>query len=204
MTTPLTVGGTDTGNPVPVTVAITRRAHPSHTAEMLAWVQAGISMAQQFTGYLGGGWVRSGPGSDEWHMLYRFDSPHSLAAWEGSPQRAWWLRTAHGLVEHTRTERRTGIEGWFDPPAEQESVDHDVRAAPPRWKQASTIWIVFFPLNLVATLTLGRWLANVGVNVALRVLVTTLILTPIMTYLLLPWITARLEWWLQGRRFSDR
>ena len=76
------------------------------------------------------------------------------------------------------------------------------RPAPSRWKQATTIWLVSFPLNLLATVTLGRLLADVPV--ALRVAVVTLALTPIMTYALLPWITARLDWWLHGRRFRDR
>jgi hypothetical protein len=73
---------------------------------------------------------------------------------------------------------------------------------PPRWKQAITIWLVFFPLNLLAAVTLGALLADVAV--VLRVGVTTLVLTPIMTYLLLPWMTRRLEWWLAGRRWRDR
>jgi uncharacterized protein len=34
--------------------------------------------------------------------------------------------------------------------------------------------------------------------------VITLVLTPIMTYLLLPWITRRLGWYLQGRRWRGR
>ena len=62
--------------------------------------------------------------------------------------------------------------------------------------------LAFFPLNLLATVTLGRLLADVPV--VLRVAALTLALTPIMTYLLLPWMTARLEWWLHGRRFRDR
>jgi uncharacterized protein len=41
-------------------------------------------------------------------------------------------------------------------------------------------------------------------HVVLRVAVVTLTLTPIMTYLLLPWVTARLDWWLMGRRWSER
>ena len=61
---------------------------------------------------------------------------------------------------------------------------------------------VFFPLNLLATVTVGRLLDDVPV--ALRVAVVTLTLTPVMTYLLLPWVTARLDWWLHGRRFRDR
>ena len=58
--------------------------------------------------------------------------------------------------------------------------------AAPAVKRAVTIWMVFFPLNLLATVTLGRLLADT--KVILRVAVTTLTLTPIMTYLLLPWI----------------
>jgi uncharacterized protein len=142
--------------------------------------------------------VRPRGGSDEWHMLCRFADQPSLAAWDSSPERQWWLRSGEGLAEVTRTERRTGIEGWFDAPVSIPAV----RTAPPRWKQAVTIWLVFFPVNLLATVTLGRLLEDV--HVVLRVLVVTLTLTPVMTYVFLPWVTSRLEWWLQGRRLRNR
>jgi uncharacterized protein len=186
---------------LPVTVSFTRRADPGHAREMTAWIRAGLGMAEGFPGFLGGGWVRPRGDADEWHMLCRFADQRSLAAWDSSPERRWWLRSAEGLAEVTRTERRTGIEGWFDAPVAAE-VSAPARPAPPRWKQAVTIWLVFFPLNLLATVTLGRLLDDVPV--AVRVAVLTLTLTPVMTYLLLPWITARLDWWLQGRRFRNR
>lgn len=186
---------------LPVTVSFTRRADPGHAREMTAWIRAGLSMAEGFPGFLGGGWVRPRGDADEWHMLCRFADQRSLAAWDSSPERQWWLRSAQGLAEVTRTERRTGIEGWFDAPVEAE-VRPAPRTAPPRWKQAVTIWLVFFPMNLLATVTLGRLLDDVPV--VLRVAALTLTLTPVMTYLLLPWVTARLDWWLQGRRFRDR
>jgi uncharacterized protein len=131
-------------------------------------------------------------------MLCRFADQPSLAAWDSSPERQWWLRSGEGLAEVTRTERRTGIEGWFDAPVSIPAV----RTAPPRWKQAVTIWLVFFPVNLLATVTLGRLLEDV--HVVLRVLVVTLTLTPVMTYVFLPWVTSRREWWLQGRRLRNR
>jgi uncharacterized protein len=189
---------------LPVTVSFTRRVDPDHAVEMAAWVRSGLTLAESFPGFLGGGWVRPRYGADEWHMLCRFASPSTLAAWEASAERRWWLGSAQGLAEVTRTERRTGIEGWFDAPvhATTEVPDSPAPAPPPRWKQATTIWLAFFPLNLLAAVTLGALLAEV--NVALRVAVTTLTLTPIMTYLLLPWITRRLEWWLAGRRWRDR
>ncbi len=186
---------------LPVTVSFTRRADPAHTREMTAWIRAGLTMAESFPGFLGGGWVRPRDGSDEWHMLCRFADHDALGAWEASAERAWWLRSAEGLAEVTRTERRTGIEGWFDQPASSEVVAPPP-PAPPRWKQATTIWLVFYPLNLLATVTLGAWLGEV--HVALRVLVVTLALTPVMTYLLLPWITRRLGWWLHGRSWRAR
>jgi uncharacterized protein len=187
---------------LPVTVSFTRRADPEQAREMTAWVRAGLSLAEGFPGFLGGGWVRPRGGADEWHMLCRFADQQSMAAWDSSPERQWWLRSAHGLAEVTRTERRTGIEGWFDAPVTTEITAPALRPAPPRWKQAVTIWLVFFPLNLLAAVTLGAVVAEL--HVVLRVAVVTLTLTPIMTYLLLPWVTARLDWWLMGWRWSER
>ncbi|GAA0572474.1 antibiotic biosynthesis monooxygenase [Paractinoplanes ferrugineus] len=177
-----------------VTVAITRRVAPSRDAEMNAWVRAGASLAETFPGFLGTGWVRPEPSSPEWHMLYRFADAGALRGWEESPQRKWWLSSAEGFVEHTRMEKRTGIEGWFDPPRELQ-VDQPAPAAPARWKQAITIWLGFFPVSLLSGGLLAPHLA--ALNLVLRTLISTLVLTPIMTYLVLPRITRILQPWLR-------
>ncbi|MBQ0989469.1 antibiotic biosynthesis monooxygenase [Micromonospora sp. PSH03] len=185
---------------VPVTVSIARRVDPGRASEMVAWMRAGTALAEAFPGFLGAGWVQSGPGSSEWHMLYRFADAETLRRWEESPQRHWWLSSAQGIVEHTRVERRTGIEGWFDRPLEHsvDLVEPAPPASPPRWKQAVTIWLAFFPLSLTATLLTSRFLD--AVPLAARVLLMTLCLTPLMTYLVLPRITRALHWWLHGQR----
>ncbi len=179
----------------PVTTSVTRHVDPSRSSEMLAWVQAGTSLAERFDGFLGSGWVRPSEDSPQWHMLYRFASADALAAWEASPQREWWLEAAQGRIEATRVERRTGIEGWFDEPATVEATTTTVPAPPPRWKQACVIFLVFFPLSVLANSALARtpvfeW------PLPLRVLVTVLVMTPLMTYVLLPWATRRMAWWL--------
>ena len=183
----------------PLTVSITRRVRPADELLMQAWVHAGTSMAERFDGFLGAGWVRSG--DEDWHMLYRFDSRAHLDAWERSSERMRWLRSAADLVEHRRTEYRTGIEGWFDEP-ETRTVQDAVQAtrvtapAPPRWKQATVIWMAFFPTSLA----LAYLLAPVGGDwpVVLRVLVSTLLATPWMTYLFLPFVTRLFARWLRG------
>ncbi len=183
----------------PVTTSVTRHVDPSRTSEMLAWVQAGTSLAERFDGFLGSGWVRPSEDSEEWHMLYRFASADALAVWEASPQREWWLEAAQGRIEATRVERRTGIEGWFDEPATVEATGASSPVPPPRWKQMVTIFLVFFPLSLAANFVVGHtpvadW------ALPLRVLLTVLVMTPLMTYLFLPWITRKMAWWLHARR----
>src|SRR4051812_24597077 len=105
---------------------------------MRAWADAGTQMATHFPGFLGSGWVRPSMTSTDWHMLYRFDSRESLARWQESTERNRWLAAGTNLVEDTRIEHRTGIEGWFDEPEERDTLDLEVPPAPPappRWKQ---------------------------------------------------------------------
>ncbi|MGA8847425.1 MAG: antibiotic biosynthesis monooxygenase [Nocardioides sp.] len=187
----------------PVTVAITRQLEVGHEAEMVSWLNAGIHLAERFPGFLGAGWVRPEADSTEWHMLYRFADHDALLQWEQSSQRAWWRASASGLgVVEARVEKRTGIEGWFDAPESTLVVESSgARAAtpapPPRWKQACTIFLVFFPLSLVVNVLAREYLR--GLVLPLRVLVIVLVMTPIMTYVALPWITRSMQWWLQGQ-----
>lgn len=183
--------------PQPVTVTVSRRAAPGQEQVVQAWLRAGSTLAEQFDGFLGAGWLRPEAGSDTWHVLYRFTSDAALSAWERSPQRAWWLGSVQGLVEESGTARRTGVEGWFDAPSPVAAAP----AAPPRWKQAVTIWVGFFPVSLLSALLLLPHLA--GLPVVVRTLVSTLCVTPVMVYLVLPRVTAALQPWLGGVRRSS-
>ena len=179
----------------PITVSVTRTVAPERAKEAAAWARAGQELASTRPGYLGSGWIRPDPDSSDWHMLYRFADEHSLSEWEKSPERAWWVDSAVGLVQHSAEQRRTGIEGWFDDPTSVEVIARPV-AAPPRWKQMISIFIGFFPLSLAA-----NWaLAPLGavLPLPLRVLMLVVVVTPIMTYLALPAVTRLLRPWLTG------
>ena len=81
----------------PVTTSVTRHVDPSRTNEMLAWVQAGTSLAERFDGFLGSGWVRPSEESPDWHMLYRFASADALDAIKLKPARVCPLICAFGF-----------------------------------------------------------------------------------------------------------
>jgi antibiotic biosynthesis monooxygenase (ABM) superfamily enzyme len=69
-----------------------------------------------------------------------------------------------------------------------------LNAPPPRWKQAITIWLGFFPLSLAINFLV---IAHLGtLPLVVKTLIATVINTPLMVYLVLPWITARLKRWL--------
>lgn len=195
----------------PVTVAIERRIDPTRTVEATSWMQAGTDLATGFAGFLGSGWVRAGEGSDLWYMLYRFRDIPTLEAWEQSPQRTWWLDSGRAFASEVRVERRTGIEGWFDAPFATHvetrhggdapapatgPIQQPIPAAPPRWKQSVTIWLGFFPTNLLASWLLGFVPGFGEWPLIARVLLSTVLLTPVMTYAVLPWVTRMLRPWL--------
>jgi len=188
---------------LPVTVSITRHLDPDQSDQMLAWVRAGSQLAERFDGFLGSGWVRPSEESDEWHMLYRFADAASLEVWQASEQRRWWLGSAQGMVGESKTEKRTGIEGWFDEPVSTDILDLRTKPpGPPRWKQMCVIFVVFFPLSLLSNFLGQEFLG--GVALSLRVLVSVCAMTPIMTYLALPWVTRLFAPWLNASRPNPR
>jgi antibiotic biosynthesis monooxygenase (ABM) superfamily enzyme len=181
----------------PITIAVTRTVSPERAREAAAWARSGQDLISSYPGYLGSGWIRPDPNSEEWHMLFRFSDAESLSTWEKSPERAWWVSTGQGLVEHGDYERRTGIEGWFDEPSSVEIISQ-APTSPPRWKQMVSIFLVFYPLSVAANYALGPIAPDLPIW--LRVLISVVALTPIMTYFALPLVTRALRpWLLRGR-----
>jgi len=177
-------------------VSIRRKVDPARFDEATHWVQTGMDLANEYPGFLGSGWVRAHAGSGHWHMLYKFQDAASLEAWENSIARTSWLHEGEGLVLEAHVVKRTGIEGWFD--ESQENAGPSALIQPPRWKQAVAIGLGFFPLNVIFTyLVTGVDPHWNDIPTVLRILLTTLVMAPTMTYLVMPFITRRLRPWLQ-------
>lgn len=179
----------------PVSVAVTRRVASGRHEEAYDWFRAGQEIARRRPGFLGSGWLRSSQEPDVCHVLYRFASPEDLNEWEESTDRRSWLRTAEPFIVEDSKVRRTGIEGWFDYPQPQANDSAPKQAVPRRWKQMVSIFLPFLPLSLV----MAYLLAWIGPEwpLWLRSLLSVSFLTPVMTYIFLPWTTHLLRNWLQ-------
>ncbi|WP_120994992.1 antibiotic biosynthesis monooxygenase [Stutzerimonas urumqiensis] len=168
----------------PVTLLVARRVRNGRYHDFLAWLHEGEQLATDFPGYLGSGVLAPPAGDDEYQMIFRFSDEQTLAAWEHSASRRAWLERGQDLFAHPHEHRVSGIDGWFGPA--------DWR--PPRWKQSVAIWLAFFPVSLTFNALLGESLDRLPLLAA--VLVSTLVLTPLMSYLFIPLSTRLLAPWL--------
>lgn len=171
----------------PVTLMVARRVRDGRYHDLLAWLHEGEQLAADFPGYLGSGVLAPPPGDDEFQMVFRFADEQTLHAWEHSASRRAWLQRGGELFAQPHEQRVHGIDAWFggtdSPP-------------PPRWKQSVAIWLAFFPVSLLFNVLFGVMLGEL--SLVMRILLSTLALTPLMTYLFIPLSTRLLAPWLRA------
>ena len=171
----------------PVTLMVARRVRDGRYHDLLAWLHEGELLAADFPGYLGSGVLAPPPGSDEFQIVFRFSNEQTLDAWAHSASRRAWLQRGGELFAQPQEQRARGIGAWFG---------GDDTVPPPRWKQSVAIWLAFFPVSLMFNLLFGGLLGEL--SLVSRILLSTLMLTPLMTYLFIPVSTRLLAPWLQA------
>lgn len=170
----------------PVTLMVARRVADGRYHDFITWLHEGEHLATDFPGYLGSGVLAPPPGDDEFQIVFRFSDEQTMAAWEHSASRRAWLARGSGLFAQPQEKRAVGLDAWFGSAHRQ----------PPRWKQSVAIWLAFFPVSLAFNLLFGPWLSEL--SLVTRILLSTLALTPLMTYLFIPLSTRLLEPWLHA------
>lgn len=171
--------------PAPVTMLVTRHISPERYGAFLAWMRQGEILAAGFPGFLGSGVLQPPEGGDQYQIVLRFADLASLQRWENSLPRRMWLERGASLVRTSSVHRVSGMDTWFGPP----------RSAPPRWKQAFSIWLAYFPMLLMFCVLLDEQLS--ALPIFWRVLVTTACMTPVLSYICIPLVTRLLRGWLQ-------
>lgn len=170
---------------LPVTLLVTRRIAPDCYGAFLSWMRQGVLLAAGYPGFWGSGVLQPPEGGEQYEIVLRFSDEASLLRWENSLPRRMWLERGKDLVKTSQTHRVSGMDTWFGPQ----------KSAPPRWKQAISIWIAYFPMLLLFSVTFSEPLR--GLPVFWRVLITTLVMTPVLSFICIPVITRVLHRWLQ-------
>lgn len=177
----------DSSSSGPVTVTFVRRVRSGLEADYERHVAALQDQAKEVRGYLGTSVIRD-EGSREYLSIVRFDSIANLMEWEASGQRARWQRGLAGIVEGAATVRRAeGLEFWF-------TRARSMAKAPSSEKMAVVLVLVVWPLTLAIMPFAARYLA--GVPAPLRTLASVVLQVVLMTYVIMPRVTAVLGGWL--------
>ncbi len=176
----------------PVTVSVSRRIVKGREADYEDWVHGIAEAAAEFVGHQGVNILRpSAQTGGRYVMIYRFDREDHAAAWENSAERAHWIAKLDGIAEAGVERRRvTGLEVWFDLP------EVPVNAHAPRHKMAMILVIVVFSLVYPMQIFLGPLMSDLPHWS--RTLVIVVIQVLLMTYLVMPRVTALLRRWLFG------
>ena len=155
----------------PVTVTVARVVRPEQQDAFEEWAADVQGAADAVPGQPGSSLLRPGPGSDEFHLVFRFTDDEALSAWERSPERAEALARVHRMTEDPRTARAVGLETFFAVPAKPG----------PAWRSwlltVAVVLAMTTTFQLVAVPFVGSWpwglrllLSAVYVVTALRLL----------------------------------
>ncbi len=179
-----TSGHADSG---PVTVVIRRRIKRGF-AKAYEQLEKEISAdAAAYPGYLGSTFLRPEKGGDrDFITIVRFASYENMMQWEHSATGSALINRADAMSEIPAMIRRTaGLSMWFNPRHPE---------SPQRWKMVLLLTVSIFILAQLITPLLGPALRLLPQPVAF--FISLVIQVALLTYIVLPWLTALLAKWL--------
>jgi len=144
-------------------------------------------------GYLGSEVLKPGdPSGTEYHIIYRFERLSDLQRWEDSDELRDWCGRVESFQEgQAQRHVVTGPERWFVLPPSGD-------APPPlRFKLVAITWLAIYPLITAVFYFFGEPLQRLPLGI--RTLVVTLIVVPVMLYVVMPIMTPLFERWLYPR-----
>jgi antibiotic biosynthesis monooxygenase (ABM) superfamily enzyme len=183
--------GTSEAEPLrsePVTVTAARVVRPERRQAFERWAEDVLRVAHAFPGNLGASLLHPGPGSSEYHLVYRFVDDASLAAWERSAERRSALAHIEEMVDTERYARVAGLDSFFTRPPQPG----------PRWRMTVlTIAAVFAITSLLQTFVMPHLTAW---PLEVRLLLSAVVVVIALGHVVMPWLTRRFARWLQPSR----
>ncbi|MFD1937522.1 antibiotic biosynthesis monooxygenase [Nonomuraea mangrovi] len=174
----------------PVTLLFTWDVAPGRREAFERWLYDVNAAAMKFSGHLGVTWLRPGEKEGRYFAILRFTDVTSLKRWLNSDERATWVDRLDGIA--TEAEPRvstTGMESWF-------SLPHCTVAPPSRWKTALTSFVAVYPCVLLFQWLLAGRIASLPLPLPLRAMTLPAMLSPLLTYALMPLLSRVLRRWL--------
>ncbi|HQU83610.1 MAG TPA: antibiotic biosynthesis monooxygenase [Pyrinomonadaceae bacterium] len=155
------------------------------------WLGEILQQTKRSPGYLGREIFPPAAKGEPYIVIVRFQSENDLQTWLNSPERKEAISQMEEEFEDgDKTEIRAGIDVWFTP-------KNAVRKPPP-YKQFILTAAAIYPLSLTIPRLLSPLFEVVPIlkNPFLAGLIMTSIIVGLMTYVVMPFLTAKLHNWL--------
>jgi hypothetical protein len=174
----------------PVTVTVARHVHADRRAAFEQWAGEVLGLAERFPGNLGTSLLRPGPGSDRYHLVYRFADGEALARWERSAERRAALARVESLSEGADYARVAGLDSFFTaltPPRPG-----------PRWRLTVLTIAAVFAITLGFSLLVAPHITSWPLPV--RLLLSATVVVVLLGQVVMPRLTRWFAPWLRARR----
>jgi len=175
----------------PITALIVRTVRQDRLQDFEDWIGGMNQIARKFKGFLGVNIIRPVNSAHlEYVIIVRFDDYENLRSFMTSTEREDYLRKSEPMtVGELSVQEMSGMESFFTLPETQK-----VSIAPPKYKMAILTILVLYP-TLLGLSTLIAFIFH-GFPRPLLILITLIVLVPIMTYFIMPWVTRLFRFWL--------
>lgn len=180
------------------TSLISTSVRPGFEERFADWLGRMATAQQSFPGYVGQRVQAPIAGvNDKWELIVAFDSEENLSRWNASDKRRQMLKESEPYVERYDVRpAASAFESWFA------DVGRDV-PPPSSWKLSAIVLLVLYPvvmleifsLNQVIHRLMSAWAAP-PVTTAVAVFIGNAVSVAVTGFLLIPWASKRLEWWL--------
>ncbi len=180
------------------TSLISTSVRPGFDDRFADWQGRMATAQQSFPGYVGQR-VQAPIArvNDKWESIVTFDSEENLSRWNASDERRQMLKESEPYVERYDVRpAASAFESWFT------DVGRDV-PPPSSWKLSAIVLLMLYPVVMLEMLSLSQvidrlmnsWAAP-PVTTAVGVFIGNAVSVAVTGFLLIPWASKRLEWWL--------
>ena len=166
------------------------------------WQSELRSAVNQFKGYLGTDIFPPIQGlHNKWYIAVHFDNPINLTDWLDSDSRHNLISVGRkSFAPYQYKELGTGLEGWFS----YQGNSNKTKTRPTAWKQNFAVLFGLYPTVMIENLLFSHFHLMESWSLANRIFVSNLVSCSLLTWVVMPFVTRLLNFWLKPQQPAVR